>query len=354
MNDPIHQTVEEIAALNAKRTAESITETNQKLDGLKQSIDDMHTTSKDKTVSATGFIGVIQRLEENNQSVNELKDYIDHPEVVVRKLEEVKSASLVSNKLLKDISKKEFPKPEKFPKEIEVSIKGISTVTLKGDKGDKGEKGDKGDFVKGDTGEQGVQGKVGPRGSKGDRGDQGEKGNDAKDGADGKDGSPDSGEEIIDKINEAEGKIDPKRIKGLTNALKAVDDYGKFPSGGGGGGTQQLIIQDEGTRVSDFVTALNFVGAGVQLTYGNNGTVTVTVSGSAGTEANNETPSGTINGSNTVFTLAHTPSPAASLKLYLNGAFQTAGGEDYTLATATITFINAPLTGGVLRCFYTY
>ena len=72
------------------------------------------------------------------------------------------------------------------------------------------------------------------------------------------------------------------------------------------------------------------------------------------TFAENETPSGTINGSNTVFTLANTPAVANSLQIFLNGAYQTAGGEDYTLSDNTITFVNAPLTGSVLRSFYKY
>ena len=80
----------------------------------------------------------------------------------------------------------------------------------------------------------------------------------------------------------------------------------------------------------------------------------ITVAKLLGIEISNETPTGTINGTNTVFTLAHTPSPAATLKVFLNGAFQTAGGEDYTLVTNTITFINAPLSGSVLRVFYKY
>lgn len=70
--------------------------------------------------------------------------------------------------------------------------------------------------------------------------------------------------------------------------------------------------------------------------------------------ADNETPTGTINGTNAVFTLAHTPNPAASLQLFLNGAFQAAAGGDYTLATATITFITAPVNGSTLRAFYRY
>lgn len=72
--------------------------------------------------------------------------------------------------------------------------------------------------------------------------------------------------------------------------------------------------------------------------------------------ADNETPSGTIDGSNLVFTLAHTPSPAASLDLFKNGGLMIAGGIDYTLATATITFTSAakPLTGDSLICSYRY
>lgn len=66
-----------------------------------------------------------------------------------------------------------------------------------------------------------------------------------------------------------------------------------------------------------------------------------------------EVPSGTINGSNTVFTLAGTPSPSSSLQLYLNGQLQEEGvGNDYTLSGQTITFAAGPLTGSVLLAFY--
>jgi hypothetical protein len=73
-----------------------------------------------------------------------------------------------------------------------------------------------------------------------------------------------------------------------------------------------------------------------------------------GTFADAETPSGTINGANTTFTLAHTPSPSADLQLYKNGQQMIAGGADYTLATATITMVTAPATGDVLIAFYRY
>lgn len=58
--------------------------------------------------------------------------------------------------------------------------------------------------------------------------------------------------------------------------------------------------------------------------------------------ADNETPTGTINGINTVFTLAFSPSPSGSLQLFLNGVFQRPGGTDYTLSGNTITFLNPP------------
>jgi len=75
-----------------------------------------------------------------------------------------------------------------------------------------------------------------------------------------------------------------------------------------------------------------------------------------GTFSDAETPSGTIDGSNAAFTLAHTPSPAASLVLFKNGQEMIAGGADYTLATATATFTASakPQTGDVLIAFYRY
>lgn len=50
-----------------------------------------------------------------------------------------------------------------------------------------------------------------------------------------------------------------------------------------------------------------------------------------------EIPSGAMDGSNAVFTLANVPNPASSLSLFRNGLLLTQGG-DYTLAGNTITF----------------
>lgn len=63
-----------------------------------------------------------------------------------------------------------------------------------------------------------------------------------------------------------------------------------------------------------------------------------------------ETPSGTINGTNAVFTVTNNPA-----MVQLNGAYQTAGGVDYTLTGSgpyTITFVAAPPTNSVLRTLY--
>jgi len=66
------------------------------------------------------------------------------------------------------------------------------------------------------------------------------------------------------------------------------------------------------------------------------------------TEANfeeNEVPVGDLDGVDTTYTLAQTPSPANSLKLYLNGIRQDEGGsDDFTLTTNVITFSAAPIS----------
>lgn len=68
-----------------------------------------------------------------------------------------------------------------------------------------------------------------------------------------------------------------------------------------------------------------------------------------------ESPAGSINGSNTVFTLAFTPSPAASLELYLNG-LRLDANVDYSLSGNTVTFFvgSTPQTGDLLLASYRY
>ena len=63
-----------------------------------------------------------------------------------------------------------------------------------------------------------------------------------------------------------------------------------------------------------------------------------------------ETPSGTVNGSNTIFTISLTPA-TGSLKVYRGGTRQRVT-EDYTLSGTTITFTIAPVVGEILLCDY--
>lgn len=65
----------------------------------------------------------------------------------------------------------------------------------------------------------------------------------------------------------------------------------------------------------------------------------------------NETPSGTIDGTNDTFTLSYTPFSANSLQLFLNGVYQNKD-VDYTLTGDEIVFTSPPSMSSVLRAFY--
>lgn len=64
-----------------------------------------------------------------------------------------------------------------------------------------------------------------------------------------------------------------------------------------------------------------------------------------------EVPSGTINGSNTAFTLSSTPVASASVCIFLDGIAQQ-NGTDYTVSGTSITFLFAPATGSVMWAVY--
>ena len=69
----------------------------------------------------------------------------------------------------------------------------------------------------------------------------------------------------------------------------------------------------------------------------------------------NETPAGTINGSNTTFTLVNTPDPSSSLMLYRNGLLMQES-VDYTVSGNVVTFLvsSTPQAGDLLRASYRY
>lgn len=65
------------------------------------------------------------------------------------------------------------------------------------------------------------------------------------------------------------------------------------------------------------------------------------------------TIAGAINNVNTVFTLSHVPTSAATVEVFLDGLFQRQT-IDYTVAGAVITFTVAPNFGQFVDVFYDY
>jgi hypothetical protein len=62
-----------------------------------------------------------------------------------------------------------------------------------------------------------------------------------------------------------------------------------------------------------------------------------------------EIPSGTVNGSNTVFTLAFTPDDPNGVRVFLDSLIETA----FSISGTTITFTTAPALGQSVYCTYT-
>lgn len=64
-----------------------------------------------------------------------------------------------------------------------------------------------------------------------------------------------------------------------------------------------------------------------------------------------EVPTGAVNGTNTVFTVAHEPLENDSVEVYLNGLKKSVG-SDYNISGSTITFTTAPVLGQQVRVSY--
>lgn len=67
--------------------------------------------------------------------------------------------------------------------------------------------------------------------------------------------------------------------------------------------------------------------------------------------SDNEVPAGTIDGVNKVFTLANTPNPATSLRVYYNSGRQTG---TYSLVGTQLTLNFTPQPGDLLVTDYRY
>lgn len=64
-----------------------------------------------------------------------------------------------------------------------------------------------------------------------------------------------------------------------------------------------------------------------------------------------ETPSGSVNGSNTSFTLSSAPSESSMVMIFVDGIYQRPT-TDYTISGTTITMTIAPATAQDIRVCY--
>lgn len=72
-----------------------------------------------------------------------------------------------------------------------------------------------------------------------------------------------------------------------------------------------------------------------------------------GTPVEQESLSGTVNGSNTAFTVAHTPRADWPFALYQNG-IKLIPTTDYSRSGVNITMVSAPVSGQLLTADYRY
>lgn len=152
-----------------------------------------------------------------------------------------------------------------------VNLKNIKAIKgEKGDKGDKGEKGDKGDSVVGPRGplpEAGIHYPLPADGLKGEQGDKGDQG------IAGKDGSPDTAEQVRDKLQELkeDARLDRSAIKGLPKnvadkdeidyALGVLDSRTRFLINKTGGGTVKAIVAGANITVDNTDPTMPIVSA---------------------------------------------------------------------------------------------
>ena len=115
-----------------------------------------------------------------------------------------------------------------------------------------------------------------------------------------------------------------------SSVVGLLSDLAQRPTKGPGFGTNAVAVINSSGQVE---TAVGVLGDCVLV----DGT-TAPCGGTSSTFTDGETPGGTINGTNSTFTLVNAPS-GQSLALYRNGLYLKAG-SDYTLAGSNITFLN--------------
>lgn len=239
------------------------------------------------------------------------------------------------NDNLKSIADKNIPEvviPE-FPTDLNVSIKNIPTgpavlpivETILG-------------ALKGKDGKDGLPGKNGLPGKDGANGLNGADGESIT-GDPGKDGSPDTPEQVRDKLETLteDERLDMSAIKGIDQIVSDLKGSNKQVRVGWG--AHPLVIQNGGVVVDKVTRVINFVGAGINSVVRTaSGVVNVTISGISGATVYTETPSGLINGSNVTYTTAHIMTTVYNFAI--NGQYLHPT-SDYSFSGTTITMVAA-------------
>lgn len=178
---------------------------------------------------------------------------------------------------------------------IPLEINGGSVEVIEGPHGEKGNTGEKGpkglDGVKGDRGfdgSDGSDGLDGENGSDGINGLDGVNGLDGRDGAKGENGSPDTAEEIVEKINGVKDGIKLSSIKGIYDELNKRIPVNMT-------GSPRIKILKDKVEQSAPLGSLNVSGAGAILT-NNGGDFTLNVGSPGYFYARDERASGTAGG----------------------------------------------------------
>lgn len=153
----------------------------------------------------------------------------------------------------------------------------------------------------------------------------------------------------------------------VTQINLATQVYGLLPGTNGGTGVSSTATYPGSGTVMITTTGVTnaqmpnpgapALGGTESITCGANSAITtISTSGvpscvSTGATLNQAAPTGSINGSNTSFTLGFTPGSSSNVVCYLNGVMQQQGsGNDYTISSTTITYLTAPPTGSKLLC----
>lgn len=150
------------------------------------------------------------------------------------------------------------------------------------------------------------------------------------------------------------GSIDLASANTVGTSILSVANGGTGISTAPTANGQIHIGQSNGTfTVGSFTSS----GGTVAITYPTSTTINLEVSSTTALTAAkfifNETPTGTINGTNTVFTLAQTP-VLNKVMVFVNGVLQAGGNNDYAITGSTITFQSGsiPQTGDFVSATY--